>query len=142
MKNTYFLLFAFCLYGCSTESLVDYQPVIDTHNTDMSTYNIDLDQCVNLALRVEADYKKRQEEQMLSNMMAGIIAGALVGGVAGSYDGDAGSGAAAGAAYGAALGAASETDYERDFIKFGPRRVVDRCMANRGYNILNDVGRG
>ena len=127
--------------SCGVESLVDYTPVVDTYNTNMTTFNKDLEQCRNIALRVEADYEKRQQEQALSNALAGALAGALTGAIIGSgsdYQGElAGYGAVAGAASGAAA-----NDYTRDLVKFGPRRVVDRCMADRGHKVLNDVGRG
>ena len=51
----------------------------------------------------------------------------------------------AGLAYGAASGmaaGAANNDYTQDLVKFGPRRIVDRCMADRGHTILNDIGRG
>jgi len=46
-----------------------------------------------------------------------------------------------GAASGMAAGAATN-DYSYDLVTYGPRRVVDRCMAERGHTILNDIGRG
>ena len=33
----------------------------------------------------------------------------------------------------------AETDYDPVTI---PRKVVDRCMKNRGYEILSDLGKG
>ena len=32
--------------------------------------------------------------------------------------------------------AADANDYDRLITKFGPTGIVDKCMANRGYNIL------
>lgn len=72
---------------------------------------------------------------MAQNMMAGILLGA----VAGAAIGDSGNYAAAGAAYGAGAGVAA-TDTE--LAQGGPRRIIDRCMADRGHTILNDLGRG
>lgn len=46
-----------------------------------------------------------------------------------------------GAASGMATGAATD-DYTDDLVKFGRRRIVDRCMTERGHVILNDPGRG
>ena len=47
-------------------------------------------------------------------------------------------------AYGAVTGMASgaaNNDYSHDLVKYGPRRVIDRCMADRGHRILSDLGR-
>lgn len=120
------------------EPLQEYRPVVDPARTNARKFEADLAACRNIALKLEADYKKRAEEEMAANLMVGLLAGAVLGAAAGgdmNY-------AAAGAAYGAAAGAAAPGDYSRDLVKFGPRRVVDRCMAERGHAILNDVGRG
>ena len=75
------------------------------------------------------------------NMLVGLIAGALVGAAVGSgsdYQGDL---AAYGAVSGMAAGAESN-DYTYDLVKFGPRRIVDRCVADRGHKVLSDIGKG
>lgn len=128
--------------GCEPmQPLSEYTPVVDPGRVSQAKFQRDLVECRNVALRVEADYKKRQQEELGRNLAVGILAGAVLGAAVGSGTNDVGSYAAAGATYGAAAGAASG-DYSYDLVKFGPRRVVDRCMANRGYAILNDIGRG
>ena len=73
--------------------------------------------------------------------MAGLVVGALTGAVVGSGSNYQSELVAYGAASGMAAGAASN-EYTQDLVKFGPRRIVDRCMADRGHKILNDIGRG
>jgi hypothetical protein len=46
-----------------------------------------------------------------------------------------------GAASGIASGAAASTN-EQLVARYGPNKIVDRCMAGRGYAVLNDVGAG
>lgn len=121
--------------------LKDYSPVIDTAHVSQARYNRDLQDCRNIALKVEADYKERQQKELGQRLVAGLIVGAITGAAFGSNQSNQGDYIAAGAAYGAAAGAASN-DYTYDLVKFGPRRVVDRCMAGRGYRVLNDIGRG
>lgn len=130
------LLAVFLVAACVTEPLADYRPVVDPARSNSAKFEKDLVACRNLALKVEADYKKRQGDEMMTNMVVGALLGAAVGAAVGNSD-TAAYGAAAGAAGGAAAG-----DYDQDLVKFGPRRIVDRCMADRGHSILNDIGRG
>lgn len=132
----------FALVACEeVEPLSKYTPIVDPAKVSQSKLNSDLDACRAIALKVEADYKERQKRQMMQNMVAGLIAGAITGAVVGSGTHHQGDYIAAGAGAGAAAGAGS-SDYTYDLIKYGPRRVVDRCMNDRGYTILNDIGRG
>lgn len=121
--------------------LSQYSPVVDPAHVSQVRYNRDLEACRNIALKVEADYKQRQQKEMGQRLIAGLIVGALTGAVVGAGQSNQGDYIAAGAAYGTAAGAASN-DYTYDLVKYGPRRVVDRCMTNRGYKILNDIGKG
>lgn len=123
------------LAGCVQPTLEEYRPVVDPSRTNAAKFERDLAACRNVALQAEADYKKRQNEQMGANIMAGL----LVGAIAGAAIGDSSSWAASGAAYGAAAGVAA-TDTE--LAQGGPRRIIDRCMAERGHKILNDLGKG
>jgi uncharacterized protein YcfJ len=120
----------------STDPLVEYRPVVDYNTTNSKRFEKDLVECRNIALSAETDYRKRQEEQMVANMFTGALVGAVIGASVGDSDY-----AAMGAVYGAASGA-STNDYSYDLVKYGPRRIVDRCMNNRGHQILNDIGRG
>ncbi len=141
-KTTVLIGLATVLTACvEPELLTDYRPVVDAKRTNIVEFDNDLNECVELALGVEADYKKRQEEELARNLVAGLIAGALTGAVVGAgsdYQSDyVAIGAAAGMASGAEGG-----DYNYDLVNFGPRRIVDRCMVERGYSVLNDIGRG
>jgi len=125
----------------STDTLVNYEPVVDPGQTDPAKFSKDLEDCRSVALRVEADYRQRQQEELGRNLLIGALAGAATGAVVGNNTSYMKEAITYGAVAGAATGAASG-DYTHDLVKFGPRRVVDRCMANRGHAILNDIGRG
>ena len=133
-------MIALMLAGCAVEPLSDYRPVVDPARTSPANYETDLTACRAIALQVEADYKQRQKDQMGKNLIVGLLAGAAIGAVAGTnsrYQGDL---MAYGAVTGMASGAANN-DYSHDLVKYGPRRVIDRCMADRGHRILSDLGR-
>ena len=122
--------------------ITEYRPVIDDKRVNKRRFERDLAECREFAIKLEADYKKRQEEELGKEILVGIVAGALTGFAFGAATGgNQGDFAAAGAAAGAASGIANR-EYTDDLVKYGPRRVVDRCMANRGYAVLNDPGRG
>lgn len=123
------------------EPLAEYRPVVDPARTDMTAFETDLGACRQIAIALQEDYRERQAAQAGANLMAGLLVGAMTGAVVGSGTGDQGRFVAAGALSGAAAGA-STTDYSYDLVQFGPRRVVDRCMADRGHSILSDIGRG
>ena len=128
--------------GCAElEPLTEYRPVVDPERTNMPRFERDLEACRAVAVQVEADYRQRQQEQMGANIMAGLLVGAITCAVVGSGSDYQGELAAYGAASGMAAGAAAN-DYSYDLVTYGPRRVVDRCMAERGHTILNDIGRG
>lgn len=141
-KTKFLIITVLTLSACaSTDTLVDYSPIVDKQQIDIKKFEKDLVSCKGLALDVQADYRKRQNEQAMNNMLAGAVAGALTGAIVGSgtsYQSDL---TAYGAAAGAAAGAGTN-DYTHDLVKFGPRRVIDRCMVNRGHTLLNDIGRG
>ena len=114
------------------ETLAEYRPVVDRPN---AAYASDLSQCQALAQNAEAEYKRKQGQEMAGRLIGGLIIGAIAGqAVGGNSDWT-----AYGAAHGAAAGAAS-TDTE--LAHGGPRRIVDRCLAGRGHRVLSDLGRG
>jgi len=121
--------------------LTEYRPVVDAERTNMPRFERDLEACRAVAVQVEADYRQRQQEQMGANIMTGLLVGAITGAVVGGGTNYQGELAAYGAASGMAAGAAAN-DYTHDLITYGPRRIVDRCMTERGHAILNDIGRG
>jgi len=138
--KTAFILPAFLLIAACTPpmTLDEYRPVVDPGKTNAAKFEQDLVSCRNVAKAAEADYKERAMKEQQNQMVAGLIIGAIAGAAIG---GD-GSSAAAGAAYGGAVGGLSEGDTGYDMVTYGPRRIVDRCMTERGYAILNDIGRG
>ena len=126
--------------GCGYQpSLSDYRPVVDSFTTDMAAYETDRGQCVSVALQAQAEYERQQKAQRESNMAIGLIVGAIAGAAIGSASVDAGDGAIVGGTMGALEGGLAETDYDP---VTSPRKIVDRCMKNRGYDILSDLGKG
>ena len=126
--------------GCGYQpSLSDYRPVVDSYTTDMAAYETDRGQCVSVALQAQAEYERQQREKRESNMTIGLIVGAIAGAAIGSASGDAGDGAIVGGTMGALEGGLAENEYDP---VTSPRKIVDRCMKNRGYEILSDMGKG
>ena len=115
------------------------RPVVDSYNTDMAAYEIDRAQCVNVGLQAQAEYERQQQAQRESNMTIGLIVGAIAGAAVGSVSGDAGDGAVVGGTMGALEGGLADTDYDP---VTSPRKIVDRCMKNHGYELLSDLGKG
>ena len=107
-------------------SLGDYRPVVESYNTDMAAYEADRGQCVAVAMQAQAEYERQQRLKRESNMTIGLIVGAIAG-------------AAVAGTLGALEGGLAETDYDP---VTSPRKIVDRCMKNRGYDILSDMGKG
>lgn len=126
--------------GC-TPNLADYTPVVDPHRTNMKKFQSDLVQCRGLASQAKINYDQQASKAAVTNILAGAVLGAAVGASVGSGTGNQGELTRFGAANGAAMGALSAND-SADVAKYGPTRIIDRCMANRGYEVLNDVGFG
>jgi len=138
MKMKYALVFL-ALCACEpVQTLDEYRPVVDPSRVSSKHFDADLAQCRDVAKTAQADYEKRAQKEANNNLVAGLLVGALVGAAAGDH----GRYIGAGAAYGGLAGATAQGDYDHDLVTYGPRRIVDRCMADRGYHILNDVGRG
>lgn len=130
MKSIAIIPALLMLSACDTAPLAEYQPVIDRPGKH---YQTDLAECRVLAQQAEAKYTKQQQDAMMANILVGAIAGGIIGSAYG------GNNAGAGAAYGIAAGAAS-TDTEQAYG--GPRRIIDRCLAGRGYRVISDLGAG
>jgi hypothetical protein len=126
---------AVALAGCSVQTLDDYRPVTDPGAKSAKRYEADLTACRAIAKQAEADYLKRQNDAMAANLISGLLVGAMVGAAVGGNS----DWAAYGAANGAAAGALS-TDTE--LAQGGPRRIIDRCMYERGHRVLSDLGSG
>jgi len=128
-------LAAFLLLGCAEQPLTEYRPVIDPAASKPAKFERDLAECRTIALAAEAKYKERAEQEMGQRLLVGLLVGAAVGAAVG----DNSNWAASGAAYGAASGAAS---VDTELAVGGPRRIVDRCLAERGHKVLSDPGKG
>lgn len=123
------------LLSACVQPLEEYRPVTDPSSPSYRRYEADLQACYAIAKKAEAEYQAKQQKEMGQKMMAGI----LIGAIAGAAIGDSSEWAAVGAAQGAAAGAAA-TDTE--LAVGGPRRIIDRCMTQRGHVVLSDLGRG
>lgn len=142
LKHLLCLTAIVALAACEApQQLSDYRPVVDPAKSSPAKFENDLTACRNIAIQVEADYKERQQKEMVSGLIAGALIGAATGAIAGGGSSHKSDYILAGTAVGAAGGAASG-DHTYDLVKYGPRRIVDRCMAERGHAILNDIGRG
>ena len=108
-------LVAACVSACASQP----NPIIDTKGVDMAAYRRDLAECTKYAEEI--------------NMAAGAAKGAAAGGAYGAAVGSINGRAAEGAGTGAISGAAwSMLDADRE-----KQRVVKRCVAGRGYHVLN-----
>ena len=120
--------------GCvPVQSVVDYRPIVDSPMN--AKYDNDLFQCRNIAASAEAEYVRKQNEEMGAAIIGGLITGAIVGNAIGGNSNWTGAGAASGVASGVA-------SVDTELADGGPKRVVDRCMAGRGHRVLNDLGKG
>ena len=109
------LFLAAALAGCAAHP----DPIVDTKGVDSEKFAQDWDEC-----------EKYTEQILISQGVAkGSTAGAVVGAVGGAIDGDTGEGAAYGALYG---GTRSGLNADRE-----KQRVFKRCLAGRGYRVLN-----
>lgn len=137
MKKTILFMVALAtLAACEApQTLDEYRPVVDPKARSSRHYDRDLIECRQIAKAAEADYTKRQNDEMGQRLIVGMLAGAVVGAAVGGNS----DWAAYGAANGAAAGVIS-TDTE--LAHGGPRRIIDRCMNERGHAILSDLGRG
>jgi outer membrane lipoprotein SlyB len=129
------------LTACEQPNLAEYTPVVDPSQNNMKRFQQDLIQCRGIAVTVKNNYIKQANQQLGNDILVGAVAGAVAGSVVGAgtpYQGDlARNTAIAGAASGAAA-----SGMQQNMIRYGPNRIIDRCMADRGYKILNDIGFG
>ena len=71
-------------------------------------------------------------------MTVGFIIDAIAGAAVGWASAEACDGAIVGAKMGTLEGGLAETDY---YLMTSPRKIIDRCMQNRGYEIRNGEGK-
>ena len=129
------------LTGCATNNLSEYTPVVDTYNTDMDKFQTDLIQCRGVAALAKVKYDEHASKMAMQNILVGAVVGAAIGSAIGDSTIDQGGFTELGAVAGAAAGADSAANAQL-IAKYGPNKIVDRCMDNRGYAVLNDVGSG
>jgi len=103
------------LAGCSAHP----QPIIDQRGVNMDLYAADLEECQSYAEPVSIG----------EGAAKGAAGGAVVGAATGAISGDVYSGAGYGAIFGATR-YGNEADREKS-------QVVKRCLAGRGYRVLN-----
>ena len=121
------------LAACSGVPLESYAPVVDTYSVDLAKYNRDIAECRLIAMQAEAASKQRRDAQLGRNILAGAVIGTVIGSAAGIGTHNRSDNAKKGAVFGALAGTADSTEDK----KLGPRRIMDRCIANRGYDLLN-----
>lgn len=106
---------AIAMTGCAAHP----DPIIDKQGVDEELFAQDWAECEAYS----------EEVVIVEGVAKGAATGAAVGGVAGAIAGDAGEGAA----FGGLLGG-TESGLDADWEK---REVFKRCMAGRGYRVLN-----
>ena len=133
MKYGILTAIVFCAVSGCVQTLEEYRPVVDPNARYIGNYDKDLAGCYSIAKRAEADYIKRQEAEMGANLIGGLLAGALVG----ADVNDSSDWAKTGAVYG---GVAGEANTDTEMAVGSPRRIIDRCMTERGHKIFSDLG--
>ena len=110
-----FVIAAAVTVGCASHP----DPIIDMQGVDPVAMQVDWDEC-----------EAYSDEVIVARGTArGAAGGAVAGAAAGAISGDAGRGAGYGAIFGASR-SASQGDREKQM-------VFKRCMAGRGYRVLN-----
>lgn len=110
---------ACCLLAGITGCSAHPDPIIDQRGVNMQMYGADLEECESYAEPISVG----------KGAAKGAAGGAAVGAATGVIGGDIYSGAGYGAIYGA-------TRYGNDADR-EKRTVVKRCLAGRGYRVLN-----
>ena len=94
-------------------------PIIDTKGVNMAAYHQDLTECSGYSDQIRTE----------NGAVKGAATGAAIGSAIGAIFGNAGQGAATGAVQGGVESAFLNEDEKQ--------LVVRRCMAGRGYSVLN-----
>jgi hypothetical protein len=115
--------------------LENYAPVVDTYSVDLAKYNRDRAECWLIAIQAEAASKQWRDAQLGRNILAGAVIGTVIGSAAGIGTLNRSDNAKKGVVFGALVGTADSTED----IKLGPRRIMDRCIANRRYDLLKNT---
>jgi hypothetical protein len=115
------VLVTIAVVGCAG---ADVRPIVDMKGVNEASYEKDLQEC--------QEYAKEQSG-MGSTAAKGAGAGAVVGGLLGLVTGGNGSGIAQAAGAGAVIGTAGGAFAGNQ----AQEAVVKRCLAGRGYKVLN-----
>lgn len=119
MRNVIGVMFFVLLTGCAVQP---YRPIVDS-GTRIGDYDADLDQCKQIASQVQPA-NSAAGGAVVGGALAGLLAAAV--GLRGNDVARVAAwGAASGGVQGLAVGSVEWT------------RVVNQCMAGRGYNVLN-----
>ena len=129
------VLYLIVMSACSVAPMDTYEPAVDHFSMDPAQYSRDLTECRSVAASAMAQAEQRQEAQMGSNILTGMLVGAAIGNVSALGTDSRKDSTKQGALLGALAGAAESGED----VKLGPRRIMDRCIANRGYVLLNDT---
>ena len=121
-RTTAAILIAALLGGCANTGAA-YRPMIDSGRGNVANYETDLRECQAYAAQVAG-----AADQAMAGAIIGALLGAAIGAAAGGNRYQRNALSSVGAVEGAAGGAmAGETDQ---------RNVIRRCLAGRGYSVL------
>ena len=110
------------LSGCAATTGANYRPIIDSKGIDFNRYEADLSECQAYATQTAS-----AAQSAAAGAIAGAVLGAALAAAAGSrYDRS--STARVGALSGA-VGAGAEGERNQ-------RTIINRCLAGRGYKVL------
>jgi len=117
------LLSALIFVSCSNMGS-QFTPIVDKKNIDENQYQQDLAECQNLSTQAQGAGKDAAKKAA-----AGVAVGALIGLVGGGNSTNIAQSAGVGGVIGGATGAYSGNAEKEN--------VIRRCLAGRGYKILN-----
>ena len=110
------------LVGCAATSGANYRPIVDSKGVDLNRYESDLRECQSYALQTAG-----AADSAAAGAVAGALLGAVLAGAAGkNYSRS--SSARVGAVSGA-VGAGVEGERNQ-------KTIINRCLAGRGYKVL------
>ncbi len=109
----------FCVLLAAAGCAAHPDPIVDMRGVDRDEFARDWRECAAYA----------EEIRISEGVARGTATGAAVGAISGAITGDVGEGAAYGGVYG---GTRSGLDADRD-----QQAVFKRCLAGRGYRVLN-----
>ena len=110
------------LVGCAATSGANYRPIVDNKGVDQNRYESDLRECQSYATQTAG-----AADSAAAGAVAGALLGAVLAGAAGkNYSRS--SSARVGAVSGA-VGAGVEGERNQ-------RTIINRCLAGRGYRVL------